>query len=224
MRVLIVEDEPKLAALLRRACEEEGMAVDVVGDGADGLWEATETPYDVIVLDVMLPGMDGLTVCRELRKKKVQTPILMLTARDDIDAKVQGLDAGADDYLTKPFAFAELLARIRALIRRNRPAISTVLQAGDLVLDPITRRVTRAGKEIALTAKEFALLECFLAHPNQVLSRTVLSEKVWDMSFDTFTNVIDVYVNYLRNKIDRDFEPKLLHTVRGAGYVLRTPG
>jgi DNA-binding response OmpR family regulator len=167
--------------------------------------------------------MDGLEVCRKLRDEHVSTPILLLTARDSIDMKVRGLDSGADDYLTKPFAFAELLARIRALRRRDRAEVSLRLQIGDLVLDPLTRRVSRSNQPITLTSKEFALLECFMRHPDQVLSRTVLSEKVWDETFDSFTNVIDVYVNYLRNKVDRNFEPKLIHTVRGAGYVMRKP-
>jgi DNA-binding response OmpR family regulator len=177
----------------------------------------------LILLDITLPGMDGLEVCRKLREEHVSTPILLLTARDSVDMKVRGLDSGADDYLTKPFAFAELLARIRALRRRDRAEVNLRLQIGDLVLDPLTRRVTRANKPVVLTAKEFALLECFMRHPDQVLTRTLLSEKVWDETFDSLTNVIDVYVNYLRNKIDKDFSPKLLHTVRGAGYVLRKP-
>lgn len=223
MRILVVEDEQKVAAFIKRGLEEEGAAVDVAADGEDGLFQAAASNYDLIILDISLPRLDGLEVCRRLRSKRVSTPILLLTARDSIEMKVSGLDSGADDYLTKPFAFAELLARLRALTRRNRAEVNMRLEVGDLKLDPLTRRVTRSGRLIQLTSKEFALLECFMRHPDQVLSRTILAEKVWDETFDAFTNVIDVYVNYLRNKIDRDFSPKLIHTVRGAGYVLRRP-
>lgn len=221
MRVLVVEDEAKMASFIKRGLEEEGAVVDVAADGRDGLFRASAASYDLIILDISLPLLDGLEVCRRLRQERVATPILLLTAQDSVDMKVQGLDSGADDYLTKPFSFAELLARIRALRRRDRSEVSMKLQIADLVLDPLTRRVSRAGQQIDLTSREFALLECFLRHPDKVLSRTVLAEKVWDESFDSFTNVIDVYVNYLRNKIDRNFSPKLIHTVRGAGYVLR---
>jgi heavy metal response regulator len=223
MRILVVEDEAKMAGFIKRGLEEEGSAVDISSDGQDGLYRATTGNYDLILLDITLPLMDGFEVCRKLREEHVSTPILLLTARDSVEMKVRGLDSGADDYLTKPFAFAELLARIRALRRRDRTEVSLRLQIGDLILDPLTRRVTRANQQITLTSKEYALLECFMRHPDQVLSRTVLSEKVWDETFDSFTNVIDVYVNYLRNKIDRNFSPKLIHTVRGAGYVLRKP-
>ncbi|HET8678385.1 MAG TPA: response regulator transcription factor [Blastocatellia bacterium] len=223
MRILVVEDEQKVAAFIKRGLEEEGAAVDVAADGEDGLFQAAASNYDLIILDISLPRLDGLEVCRRLRSERVSTPILLLTARDSIEMKVSGLDSGADDYLTKPFAFAELLARLRALTRRNRAEVNMRLEVGDLKLDPLTRRVTRSGRLIQLTSKEFALLECFMRHPDQVLSRTILAEKVWDETFDAFTNVIDVYVNYLRNKIDRDFSPKLIHTVRGAGYVLRRP-
>jgi heavy metal response regulator len=223
MRVLVIEDETKMADFIKRGLEEEGIAVDIAADGDDGLFRARAGSYDLIILDITLPLMDGLEVCRRLRQDRVTTPILLLTARDSVEMKVRGLDSGADDYLTKPFAFAELLARMRALRRRNHTEISMRLEVSDLVLDPLTRRVTRANRPIQLTSKEFALLECFMRHPDQVLSRTVLAEKVWDESFDTFTNVIDVYINYLRNKIDRDFSPKLIHTVRGTGYVLRRP-
>jgi DNA-binding response OmpR family regulator len=202
---------------------EEGAAVDISPDGQDGFYRASTGSYDLIVLDITLPLMDGLEVCRKLRESRVSTPILLLTARDSVEMKVSGLDSGADDYLTKPFAFAELLARIRALRRRDRTEVNLRLQIGDLVLDPLTRRVSRANQPISLTSKEFALLECFMRHPDQVLSRTVLSENVWDETFDSFTNVIDVYVNYLRNKVDRNFSTKLIHTVRGAGYVIRRP-
>ena len=223
MRILVVEDEAKMASFIKRGLEEEGAAVDVSIDGQDGLYRALTGNYDLIVLDITLPLVDGLDVCRKLRESKISTPILLLTARDSVDMKVRGLDSGADDYLTKPFAFAELLARLRALRRRDRAEVNLRLQIGDLVLDPLTRRVTRANQPITLTSKEFALLECFMRHPDQVLSRTVLSENVWDETFDSFTNVIDVYVNYLRNKVDRTFSPKLIHTVRGAGYVMRRP-
>ena len=223
MRILVVEDEQKVAAFIKRGLEEEGAAVDVAADGEDGLFQALNGNYDLIILDISLPRLDGLEVCRRIRLERVTTPILLLTARDSVEMKVSGLDSGADDYLTKPFAFAELLARLRALNRRNRAEVNMKLEIGDLKLDPLTRRVTRGGRLIQLTSKEFALLECFMRHPDQVLSRTILAEKVWDETFDAFTNVIDVYVNYLRNKIDRDFSPKLIHTVRGAGYVLRKP-
>lgn len=223
MRILVVEDEVKMAGFIKRGLEEEGAAVDVSTDGRDGLFRASTGNYDLIVLDITLPLMDGLDVCRKIREDHISTPILLLTARDSVDMKVRGLDSGADDYLTKPFAFAELLARIRALRRRDRTEVNLRLQIGDLVLDPLTRRVTRANQPITLTSKEFALLECFMRHPDQVLSRTLLSEKVWDETFDALTNVIDVYVNYLRNKVDRNFSTKLIHTVRGAGYVLRRP-
>jgi heavy metal response regulator len=224
MRVLIVEDERKMAESLKRGLKEEGYAVDVADNGDDGWHFATENTYDVIVLDIALPRRDGIRLCRDIRGRGIKTPILMLTARDTVDAKVQALDSGADDYLTKPFAFAELLARLRALLRRSYTDLTLKLQVADLVLDPVTRRVTRAGRDMTLTQKEFALLECLMRHPNQVLSRTVLAESAWGESFDALTNVIDVYINYLRNKIDRDFEPKLIHTVRGAGYVLKAEG
>lgn len=223
MRVLVIEDEIKMAAFIKRGLEEEGIAVDISSDGEDGLFRAKAGSYDLIILDITLPVLDGLEVCRRIRQEGATTPILLLTARDSVEMKVRGLDSGADDYLTKPFAFAELLARMRALRRRDRAEISIRLQVEDLVLDPLTRRVTRANRPIQLTSKEFALLECFMRHPDQVLSRTILAEKVWDETFDAFTNVIDVYINYLRNKIDRDFSPKLIHTVRGTGYVLRRP-
>jgi len=223
MRILVVEDEAKMAGFIKRGLEEEGSVVDISPDGQDGLFRASSGAYDLIVLDITLPLMDGLEVCRKLRENRVSTPILLLTARDSVDMKVSGLDSGADDYLTKPFAFAELLARIRALRRRDRAEVNLRLQVGDLILDPLTRRVSRGNQPITLTSKEFALLECFMRHPDQVLSRTVLSENVWDEAFDSLTNVIDVYVNYLRNKVDRNFSPKLIHTVRGAGYVMRRP-
>lgn len=220
MRVLVVEDERKMANLLKRGLEEEGYTVDLALDGDEGVFLGTENPYDLILLDVALPGRDGIEVCRELRAQKVTVPVLMLTARDTVDMKVKALDSGADDYVTKPFSFAELLARIRALQRRTKTEIVARLQVADLVVDPITRRVTRGSREIILTPKEYALLDCLMRHPNQVLSRSVLAESAWGESYDALTNVVDVYINYLRNKIDRDFEPKLIQTRRGLGYIL----
>ncbi len=222
MRVLVVEDERRLARLLRRVLEEERYTVDEAYDGVEGEDLARSGVYDVIILDVMLPGRDGLTVCRNLRRDRVATPILMLTARDAVPDRVAGLDAGADDYLVKPFAFAELLARLRALTRRRTAEIApTRLEAGDLVMDLVKHEVTRAGKVIDLTPREYALLEYFLRHPGHVLSRARLLEAVWRYDAEVTSNVVDIYVHYLREKIDRGFERKLLHTVRGAGYVLR---
>jgi DNA-binding response OmpR family regulator len=195
--------------------------VDVAADGEAGLFMGLDRLHDLIILDVMLPKKPGFQVLRELRQAKVATPVLMLTARDTVEDKVQGLDAGADDYLTKPFVFAELLARVRALLRRRAEARAPRLQVADLVLDPATRSVTRGGQPITLTNREFALLEYFMRNAGRVLTRTAITEHVWDYDFDSGTNVIDVYVNYLRKKIDAGHEPKLLHTVRGAGYVLR---
>ncbi|MCS6805923.1 MAG: response regulator transcription factor [Acidobacteriota bacterium] len=221
MRVLLVEDERKMAESLKRGLQEEGYVVDIARDGEEGWHYGTQYRYDVIILDIVLPVRSGIELCRELRRQKIKTPILMLTARDTVEAKVEALDSGADDYLTKPFAFAELLARLRALQRRGQLDPSLQLHAADLVLDPVTRRVSRAGRDITLTPKEFALLECLLRHKNRILSRAILAEAAWGESFDALTNVIDVYINYLRNKIDRDFEPKLIHTIRGAGYMLK---
>jgi two-component system OmpR family response regulator len=224
MRVLIVEDELKLAGLLRRGLVEEGLSVDVARTGDDGLWMARATEYDAIVLDVMLPGTDGLEVCRRLREDGRWAPVLMLTARDAVDDRVAGLDAGADDYLTKPFSFAELLARLRALARRpplERPA---VLEVGDLRLDPSTRQAWRGEVEAQLSAKEFALLETFMRRPGQVLSRYRLLEHCWDYGYENRSNVVDVYVRYLRKKIDRPFGRESIETVRGAGYRLRPDG
>ncbi|MFI5339088.1 MAG: winged helix-turn-helix domain-containing protein [Candidatus Methylomirabilales bacterium] len=221
MRILLVEDDRKVASFIRKGLTEEGYAVDLAYDGDTGLLMGLDRLHDVIVLDVMLPRKPGFQVLRELRQAKVVTPVLLLTARDAVEDKVQGLDAGADDYLTKPFAFAELLARVRALLRRGAAAQAPVLQAADLILEPATRTVKRGGEAIALTNREFALLEYFLRNPGRVLTRTMIAEHVWDYSFDAGTNVIDVYVNYLRKKIDAGREPKLIHTVRGVGYVLR---
>jgi two-component system copper resistance phosphate regulon response regulator CusR len=221
MRLLVVEDEAKIAGFIRRGLREEGYAVDVAADGEQGYFLASTQDYDLIVLDVMLPKMDGLGLCRRLREEKKTCPILMLTVKDSVKDKVAGLDAGADDYLAKPFAFEELLARCRALLRKREPVIETRLQAGDLVLDLLSHKVTRAGEEICLTPREFGLLEYLLRNRGTVVTRTMISEHVWDINFDPFTNVIDVYINYLRNKIDARHGPRLIHTVRGRGYVLR---
>jgi two-component system OmpR family response regulator len=224
VRALVVEDGPKMAALVRRGLVEEGYAADVAGTGEDALWMARSTAYDVIVLDVMLPGLDGFGVCRELRAGDIWTPILMLTARDGVQDRVVGLDAGADDYLVKPFSFAELLARLRALARRGLAERPTVLQAGSLRLDPATRQVWRGDTPVELSAKEFALLETFLRWPGQVLSRLDLLEHAWDYAYENRSNVVDVYVGYLRAKIDRPFGRQSIDTVRGAGYRLRGDG
>jgi heavy metal response regulator len=221
MRILVVEDEKKVASFIKRGLEEEGHAVDVAADGEEGLTMALECVHDLIILDIRLPKMDGLRVLKELRQEKVMTPVLLLTVRATIEDKVLGLDAGADDYLTKPFAFQELVARVRALLRRRAGADPAILQVADLTLDPARRTVSRGGEKIELTAREFALLDYFMRNPGRVLTRAMIAEHVWDYTFDTTTNVIDVYVNYLRKKIDAGWEPKLLHTVRGVGYVLK---
>jgi heavy metal response regulator len=223
MHLLLVEDEKKVASFIQRGLEAEHYTVDVVHDGDTGLLRVLDDDYDLVILDVMLPKRNGLEVLHEMRQRKLTVPVLLLTARDTVADKVSGLDRGADDYLTKPFAFEELLARVRALLRRGAPTATSLLTLADLQVDLTSRQVTRAGKRIELTAKEFALLEFFIRHPGRVLSRTLIAQHVWGVDFDTFTNVIDVYVNYLRKKIDMDFEPKLLHTVRGVGYVLKTP-
>jgi len=210
-----------MAALLRRGLTEEGLSADIASTGDDALWMAAATPYDAIVLDVMLPGTDGLAVCRQLRAAGTWAPVLMLTARDAVEDRVAGLDAGADDYLTKPFSFAELLARLRALARRPPLERPTVLEVGDLRLDPATRQVWRGDAEIQLSSKEFALLETFMRRPEQVLSRLHLLEHCWDYGYENRSNVVDVYVRYLREKIDRPFDRSTLETVRGAGYRLR---
>ena len=221
MRILVVEDEQKVASFIKRGLEEEGYAVDVAADGEEGLAMALECVHDLIILDIRLPKMDGLRVLKELRQEKVMTPVLLLTVRATIEDKVLGLDAGADDYLTKPFAFQELVARVRALLRRRAGADPAILEVADLTLDPARRTVSRGGERIELTAREFALLDYFMRNPGRVLTRAMIAEHVWDYTFDTTTNVIDVYVNYLRKKIDAGREPKLLHTVRGVGYVLK---
>ena len=223
MRILIVEDEPKVASFIRRALEEESYAVDVCPDGIQGRDLAFEVNYDLIILDLMLPNLPGLEFLKNIRAKKVKAPVLILTARSEVDQRVKGLDAGADDYLTKPFAIEELLARARALLRRASGETSGILQIGDLILNPITHEVTRNEQRIELTSKEYALLEYMMRNTGRVLTRPMISEHVWDLDFDTFTNVIDVYISYLRNKIDKGWEHNLIHTVRGAGYTLKTP-
>ncbi|TLN05716.1 response regulator transcription factor [bacterium] len=221
MKILVVEDEKKVASFIKRGLEEEKYDVEVAFDGEDGLQKALEGSFGLIILDVMLPKKDGLTVIKEIRAKKFSTPVLMLTAKDTVDDIVAGLNSGSDDYLTKPFAFAELLARVRALLRRSEQERGAEICFADLRLDPVTHKVWRKDKEIDLTAKEYSLLEFFMRNPNQVLTRTTIAEHVWDYIFDSFTNIIDVYVNYLRKKIDRDADKKLIHTVRGVGYILK---
>jgi len=221
MRILIVEDEKKVASFVKRGLEEEQYAVDVAYDGEEGLYMATNNPYDLLILDIMLPKKDGLQIVKELRAKDITTPILCLTAKDKVEDVVAGLDSGSDDYLAKPFAFAELVARVRALLRRPSQDRGAEIVFADLRLDPVAHKVWRGDKEIILTAKEYALLEYFIRNPNKILTRTMIAEHVWDYNFDSFTNIIDVYVNYLRKKIDKDYEKKLIHTVRGVGYVLK---
>ena len=223
MRILIVEDNRSLNQSLLKNLEEEGHAVDAAFDGSEGEYLAEVTEYDTIILDIMLPKKNGLEVCRELRRKGVRTPILMLTARDTIEDRVTGLDSGADDYLVKPFAMAELSARLRALLRRDLPDKSGELKVGDLVLDPATHKVEREGKRIELTSKEFALLEYFMRNPERLITREMAEEHVWDYDYEGVSNVIDVYIRRLRRKVDDPFKVKLLETVRGAGYRLMKP-
>jgi len=224
MKVLVVEDDVKMARLIRRGLVEEGLVVDVAPTGDEALWRAGATDYDAIVLDVMLPGTDGFEVCRQLRAEGQWSPVLMLTARDGVHDRVAGLDAGADDYLTKPFSFAELLARLRALARRPPLERPPVLEVGDLRLDPATRQVWRGDAEVKLSVKEFALLEAFMRRPGQVLSRLHLLDHAWDYAYENRSNVVDVYVRYLREKIDRPFGRDSIETIRGAGYRLRQGG
>ncbi len=222
MRVLVVEDDLRMASLLKRGLEEEGHAVDVASDGPEGLWMATEFPYGSVVLDVMLPGFDGFEVCRRLRSAGHWMPVLMLTARDEVGDRVRGLDAGADDYLVKPFSLLELAARLRALSRRDDRPRPVALAVGDLRLDPSSRRVWRGGTELQLSPKEFSLLELFLRHPGLVLTRSQIIEAAWDFAYDGTSNVVDQYVKYLRSKIDLPFGRHDLETVRGVGYRLRS--
>jgi two-component system OmpR family response regulator len=223
VRVLIVEDEAKMAELLRRGLTEQGAVADVAGRGEDALWMAAATAFDAIVLDVVLPGIDGFETCRRLREAGVWTPVLMLTARGEVEDRVAGLDGGADDYLVKPFALAELGARLRALARRGPRERPAVLQVGDLRLDPASRRVWRGGTEVALSATELALLEALMRRPGQVLSRLALLEAGWDSAYESRSNVVAVYIRYLRNKVDRPFGRRDIETVRGGGYRLRAP-
>lgn len=224
MRILVVEDETKVAGFIRRGLEEEGYAVDLAEDGETGLAMALDGVHDLVLLDVHLPVKNGFSVLRELRDRKVTVPVLLLTVRATIEDKVLGLDSGADDYLTKPFAFQELLARVRALLRRRSEDRSGLLQVADLTLDPARRVAHRGGEAVELTSKEFTLLDYFMRNPGRVLTRTMIAEHVWNYDFDSMTNVIDVYVNYLRKKIDKGREPKLIHTIRGAGYVMKAEG
>ncbi|MDD5774816.1 MAG: response regulator transcription factor [Candidatus Omnitrophica bacterium] len=221
MRILLVEDEEKIASFVARGLKEARYVVDVAADGEKGLYMAEVNEYDLLILDIMLPGKDGISVCRELRSKKIDIPILMLSARDTTDDKVRGLNFGADDYLAKPFAFKELLARVQALLRRSAPVKGGILRIGDLELDQLTHKVSRGGKEIDLTSKEYGLLEYMMLNAGKVITRTSISEHVWHENFDSFTNVIDVYMNYLRNKIDKGFKKPLIRTVRGSGYIIQ---
>src|SRR5215470_8885911 len=224
MKVLVVEDEVKMAALLRRGLSEEGLNVDVADEGERAIAMAGAADYDAVVLDVMLPGIDGFETCRQLRRDGVWAPVLMLTARGALADRVAGLDGGADDYLTKPFSFAELLARLRALVRRGQAERPAVIEVGELRLDPATRQVWRGEAEIELSAKEFTLLEAFMRHPGSVLTRTQLLEQAWEYDFEHRSNVIEVYIRYLRRKVDLPFGRKSIETVRGAGYRLRKDG
>ncbi len=224
VRVLVIEDEARLASVIARGLREEGYAVDIAGQGEDALWMARAAAYDAILLDVMLPGANGFDVCRRLRRLEVWSPVLMLTARDAVEDRVDGLDAGADDYLVKPFSFEELLARLRALIRRVPNERPTVVEVGDLRLDPAARRAWRGETELDLSAKEFALLELFMRRPGKVLSRSELLDGAWDMAFERRSNVVDVYMGYLRAKVDKPFGSDSLETVRGVGYRLRASG
>ena len=221
MRILVVEDEARLAAFISKGLSELSFAVDTAGDGPSGLHHARSTPYDLIILDIMLPGLDGFSVCREIRRLNLNVPILMLSARGVVEDRVQGLDSGADDYLTKPFAFSELSARVRALLRRQKPSELLTLALGDVTLDPVKRLVHRGPRRIDLTQKEFALLEYLMRNAGQVLTRTMIAEHVWDFTWDRLTNVIDVYINHLRRKLEEGGEPRLIHAVRGVGYVMR---
>ena len=220
MRILVIEDERKVASFIKKGLEEEHYAVDTAYDGEAGLYMVDVNEYDLVILDLMIPKIDGLEVLKRIRKSKNYVPILVLTAKDAAEDIVRGLDTGCDDYLTKPFNFTVFLARIRALLRREKIEKEPLLKIADLTLSPVTHKVIRRDKEIELTSKEYALLEYFMRNPERVLTRTMISEHIWDYHFDSLTNVVDVYVNYLRKKVDKDFEPKLIHTIRGVGYIL----
>ncbi len=221
MKILVVEDEKKVANFLQKGLKEEQYVVDVAYDGLEGEHLAKTNDYDLILLDIMLPGKDGINILKTLRQCQVNVPVIMLTAKEMVEDKIKGFNAGCDDYISKPFSFEELLVRIRAVLRRGSGALSNVISFADLTLDLISHKVIRAGREIELTAKEYTLLEYLVRNPNRVLTRTMIAEHVWDYNYDSFTNVIDVYINYLRNKVDRGFPTKLIHTVRGVGYVLK---
>lgn len=221
MRILIIEDEKNLARILKKGLEENGFTAEVSLDGEEGLYMAETYPYDAVLLDIMLPNVDGLTILNKLRAKMIDVPVLMITAKGEIENRIKGLNIGADDYIVKPFDFSELLARLRAVIRRNKGKPSPLITIGDLVIDMNTRTVKRAGREIRLSAKEYNLLEYLALNEGRVVSRTELIEHVYDTEFDLDSNIIDVYINYLRNKIDRDFDKQLIQTIRGAGYVLK---
>lgn len=223
MRILVVDDDRRLCAIIKRGLMEEAYAVDLAYDGEEGEYLAEVNPYDLIILDIMLPNKDGIEVCQELRAKKINTPILMLTAKDTVEDRVTGLDTGADDYLVKPFAFSELLARVRALLRREGISKSPELRVGDLTLNTLTRQVWRGQRPIELTTKEYVILEYIMSHPNVVVTRTMIEEHAWDYDFDSLSNLVDVYIRRLRRKIDTEREDSLIQTVRGAGYRLKAP-
>jgi heavy metal response regulator len=221
MRILLVEDEKRMADFVTKGLKEERYVIDVAHNGEDALFLVDVNPYDLIILDLMLPDTNGLAICKHIRNKKMDTPILIITAKDSVRDKVKGLDFGADDYLTKPFSFDEFLARVRALLRRKRADKMSILRVADLELNQLTHKVKRAGKEIDLTSKEYALLEYFIMNANEIITRTMISEHVWNEEFDSLSNIIDVFVNHLRNKIDKDFDKPLIHTIHGTGYILK---
>ncbi len=223
MRILLAEDDKKISGFIRKALREAGYAIDAVANGNEALDLASVTPYATIILDIMMPGRDGLSVLKLLRERRIETPVLILTARGEVSERIEGLEHGADDYMSKPFSMRELLARVQAMTRRGTPERATLLKIGDLTMNVLTREIRRAGNKVDLALREFALLEFFMRSPGVVHSRTSLCEHVWDFHFDTGTNVVDVYIRRLRMKMDDDFEPKLLHTVRGVGYILREP-
>ena len=221
MKILVIEDEKKVASFIKRGLKENKYIVDVAQDGINGEFMAESNPYDLIVLDLMLPGKNGISVCQNLRQKKIDTPILMLTAKDSVKDKITGLDSGADDYLTKPFAFEEFLARVRVLLRRKIKNLSTKLKVADLQLDQVSHKVTRGNKNIELTSTEYSLLEYLMLNVDQVVTRTMITEHVWEDDFDHFSNVINVYINYLRKKVDTGFKKNLIHSIRGTGYIMK---